>query len=218
MNMIPKLPSPSRRQSEAGFTLVELLVSLTILALIMSFLPTTLTLGSRVWETQDDLSLRTGHSAFQNYVEQKLSEAMPVFARDTNGRVKFLFSGDERSLRFIAPAGAKLGKGAIYRFELSQREVDNSQNKLLVLNQQLHPGSRNQSASHGPTELVAPISIRALAIRYFGSPSIGQSKRWLLQWRRDDALPDLVEIVVRTSEPGARSHRRVVELRLRKRR
>jgi prepilin-type N-terminal cleavage/methylation domain-containing protein len=38
-------------ERQAGFTLIELLVSLMIVGLIISFIPGTLRLGQRVWET-----------------------------------------------------------------------------------------------------------------------------------------------------------------------
>ena len=203
---------------QAGFTIIELLVSLVILALILSFLPGTLRIGKRVWEVQDNLEQIAAHSAFHHYVEQRLVEAMPVFNRDRSGRIQIYFDGGPNSVRFVAPALAGPDGGGVYLFALAQNTVLRTGNVVLILRQKIYRHKHSETATTRAVVHTAPGRIAKLTLRYFGKADPNQAPRWQTRWSRHDALPDLVEINVTMVGPKPVSEKRVVELKLRARR
>ena len=201
---------------QAGFTLVELLVSLMLLTLILSFIPGTLRIGQRVWETDDRFEQRAGLSAFRRYVEQRLAEAIPIQRREESGlRVEFI--GEPRHLGFVAPAsGGPAGRG-IYRFDLS-REEGTPRFRPLLLRQALyrpvHALVSDQQAQAVPkAEHRSGARVADVSFRYFGAANAQEAPRWVDRWPRRDSLPELVEISVQVGQP-ARTQRTVVALRL----
>ena len=99
-------PREPARPGEAGFTLIEVLVSLVILVVILSFIPGTLRIGQRVWQLDDTYERRAALDNFRRYAEQRLTEAMAIHIRDRTGRVRLEFTGDPGRVIFVAPAAA----------------------------------------------------------------------------------------------------------------
>jgi general secretion pathway protein J len=204
---------PSLRQ--AGFTLVELLISLTLLAVIVSFIPGALRIGQRVWEKDDAIERRAALSTFRRYVEQRLAEAMPVHSRDGGG-LRIAFTGEADRLGFIAPAEAGPAGGGVYRFDLRMAEGVGSQ--PLVLTQSLHRAAGGaagaESAGSGPAiDHRSAARLTRLAFRYFGAGKTGEAPGWHARWPRTDTLPDLVEVSL-MPERSIRPERAIVAMRL----
>lgn len=108
--------SPNR--GDAGFTLVELLVSLTILALLLAMVPGTLRLGRRAWETPGQLDQASDELAALGFVQTHIKSAVPIFERDAQGVSRIAFSGAPLSVSFIVPLSGGPYGGGLYRIEL----------------------------------------------------------------------------------------------------
>lgn len=195
---------------EAGFTVLEMLVSLLILALVMSFLPGALRLSSRVWESDAVFSRAEGTAAFLRVAEERLAEAMPVFTRDATKGLRVEFAGEPGRVSFVARASGGPAGGGVYRFELVQ-----GPSGALVLRQSLYRANSVVPVSMPAVTHVSPGMTGGLAFRYFGAHEAGAAPAWYGQWPRGDALPDLVEIAIAPANGAGAVLRSVVELRLR---
>jgi general secretion pathway protein J len=205
--------------SQAGFTIVELLVSLTILTLIIAFIPGTLRIGQRVWEVDRTFERREALSTFRRYVEQRLAEAMPFYLRDRTGGVRIEFAGEPGRLVFVAPAAAGPAGGGVYRFELMREDGAASQQPL-VLRQSLYRIPDVAQARNDDAPLPAAVEQRSrsgvagLSFRYFGAAEPQRPAQWQSQWTRPDSLPELVEISLSTGARAQTVQRTIVQLRL----
>lgn len=197
-------------RNDAGFTVVELLVSLVILALVMSFLPGTLRIGQRVWESDAAFSRHEAMASFRRVAEDRLTETMPVFARNRALGLRLDFSGEPNKVAFIAPAPTGPAGGGVYRFELMGDDGPG-----LVLRQTLfRQDSETRAAAALPAvSHVAPARIGGVSFRYFGRAEAGAAAQWQTRWTRPDALPDLVEMSL--ADGNGQVSRSIVELRLR---
>ena len=205
---------------QAGFTIIELLVSLTTLTLILAFIPGTLRIGQRVWEVDQSFERREALSTFRRYVEQRLAEAMPIFLRDRASGVRIEFSGEPGRLAFVAPAAAGPARGGVYRFELTRADGA-AGGQPLVLRQSLYrigdaATARNEGASLPPasSEQRSRVAVAGLAFRYFGAPEPQKPPQWQSLWTRRDSLPELVEISLTTGGRTRKVERTIVQLRL----
>lgn len=205
---------------QAGFTIIELLISLTILTLIMAFIPGTLRIGQRVWDVDQSLERREALSAFRRYVEQRLAEAMPIYLRDRTGGLSVEFTGEAGRISFVAPAAAGPGGGGVYRFDLTRAEGAASR-RPLILRQSIYrfpDASRERETvvppRAGSSEQRSHTAVANLAFRYFGAPEAGKPPQWQPQWTRRDGLPDLVEISLVAADPASTVERTVIQLRL----
>lgn len=174
--------SPNR--CDAGFTLVELLVSLTILALLLAMVPGTLRLGRRAWETPGQLDQASDELAALGFVQTHIKSAVPIFERDAQGVSRIAFSGKPQSVSFVLPLSGGPNGGGLYRVDLGE-----------ALRVSLYQGANasGQSALPGEERSLGNLSGR-LQFRYFGPLQFGQAPLWQDVWARTDRLPDLVEI------------------------
>ena len=96
----------------AGFTLLELLVAMTLLGLLMMALFGGLQLGARVWEVSERALDDEGRTlAVRRFLHDRLEQAFPVRHRHTEGSGGIIFSGDRTTLRFVSTMPDSLGSG-----------------------------------------------------------------------------------------------------------
>ena len=93
-----------RAAGEHGFSLMEMLVSLVILALILALLPGAFRLARQVWTATAMLDRESGRDAGLDFLDTRLAEAMPLFEPGKAGLVNILFSGSKDAIAFVAPS------------------------------------------------------------------------------------------------------------------
>jgi general secretion pathway protein J len=203
---------------EGGFTLLELLVSLVLLALILSFVGGALRFGARAWEAAGALDRGASMGAVRTFLEQRLAEAMPVYERDEAGRVRIAFSGQPQQLSFVSPSARGKAGAGLYRFSLNLQPVDRDARSgtAVALEQSLYQPEVGQVVAAPEDGQVLLGDIAGIELRYYGRKEARSPAAWHSQWTRADALPELVEISVLLREQDARTWLPlVVELRLR---
>jgi general secretion pathway protein J len=209
---------PYPTDPESGFTLLELLVSLVLLALILSFVGGALRFGARAWEAAGALDRGASMGAVRTFLEQRLAEAMPVYERDEAGRVRIAFSGQPQQLSFVSPSARGKAGAGLYRFSLNLQPVDRDARSRtdLALEQSLYQPEAGQVVAAPEDGQVLLGDIAGIELRYYGRKEARSPAAWHSQWTRADALPELVEISVLLREQDARTWLPlVVELRLR---
>ncbi|HKY19231.1 MAG TPA: prepilin-type N-terminal cleavage/methylation domain-containing protein [Rhizomicrobium sp.] len=121
---------------EAGFTLLELLVSITILSLILVMLGGGVHFAGRAWRAQEDQSTRHGDvQAVQNVLRQMLASGQG-------------FDGRPEALRFVGRLPAALARGGLFDIELA------SSGGRLVLSWRPHFKGQSAGLAQNQTSLV----------------------------------------------------------------
>jgi len=205
------------RSAEAGFSLMEMLVSLVILALILAFLPGAFRLARQVWTATAVLDRDAGRDLGLDFLETRLAEAMPLFEPAKSGLVNIVFGGGKDSLRFVAPSRNGPAGGGLYRYSIEQRPNAGGATSSLVVQVAPYLGPVREGTSPPDSEeQVLADDVVSAEFRYFGRHELRQAASWQGQWKRTDALPDLVELTIRRHRAGGMINRVITtELRLR---
>ncbi len=186
-----------------GFTLVEILVVMTLLGLIAVALFGGLRFGARAWESGNARSaafseIEIGQSLLRRLLEQSLS------LEDEEGDATF--AGRQDSLRFTAPAPAQFSLGGIYLFELVS-EPDEEHEKLvlrweLYRTENLEDPFQDEETSDQRTLIH---NVEAVRFGYYGTPEEGrEDARWFDDWEEAELLPSLVSIKLEMAEADPR--------------
>jgi prepilin-type N-terminal cleavage/methylation domain-containing protein len=172
-----------------GFTLLELLVGVALMALLSGLLFAALRLGAdgldRVDATAQAAEDRRIVAAF---LRQRLANAIPVIERDATG-AHVAFDGSADRLRLVTDMPPAVGGGA-HRLEL-----DNTARGLRL----------TWTPLLGPDAEAAPTSrhLATVAARfaYYGQRAGEAAPVWHAQWRDELALPRLVRLQLAGEPP-----------------
>lgn len=200
----------ARARAQDGFTLVEVLVSLGLLALVMALLTGGIRFAQNTWVAAARLDAQASAGTAEGFLRARLGEAMPLYEQAGSGLVRVAFTGTEESFSFVAPAAnGPLGAG------LYHHVVEVAAGSALRVKLVPYQAKESQSQITGIEEQhILMSNVRALTLRYFGPGAPRAQPAWHAAWKRADALPQLVEFTIARSD-GADAHQVVVELRLR---
>ncbi|MDP6674083.1 MAG: prepilin-type N-terminal cleavage/methylation domain-containing protein [Gammaproteobacteria bacterium] len=184
---------------ETGFTLLELLVSMTILSIMMTLLFNGLQLGIRTWDAVSDASQRTQDVYFaQQFIRRHLEEAQPVTPDPINTQQQLVFSGDANSLRFVGLMPSYLGHGGLHliNFEI----MDQDKGKQLILRYELF--QNNGWENYSGEESSSIVLLENLEDAEFAFTSAGSSRQagnWKKRWDGSKEFPRLIRLRIRST-------------------
>ena len=187
--------SGCQKTHEAGFTLLELLVSLVLTALLMVAMPAALTLAKRTAAAGHELDRDAAIEAVAGFIEHRLSEATAIYDRGDDGRLHVIFKGDPDALGFVAPIKFVTGDAGLAKLDLKISSDEEGHNGLVMVWTPWRPQQSGEQPSPAPTSksrLIVPDATK-FEVRYLGSASASEKPAWTDAWTRTDAIPDLVE-------------------------
>jgi general secretion pathway protein J len=187
-----------------GFTLVELLVGLSLLSLVMLLLFGGFRFGLRAWEAGDDrIAAANEVEMAQHLLRRQLAQAQPVVLDSRPEGAPTLFQGDGDGLTFVAPLPAHRGVGGFYIFSLATR-TDRDSRQLLLRWRRFRLDTVARPDFDSKDESVVLDGIDSIAIGYFGQPAAGAPAQWLSRWDGTLGLPQLVRLSVAFRRGDAR--------------
>jgi prepilin-type N-terminal cleavage/methylation domain-containing protein len=187
-----------KRPNEQGLTLIELVISLAILALIVGFLAEGIVFARRAFgvdrRAQVNASADAGIDALTHLVGSAILPRSLQQAR---------FSGHADRLDFVTLSEGYSLKGGPYLL------------RTAVQGTELTLDFSTLTPSHDPdhARAVAIRGVRALRFEYFGSLEATSPPGWHSDWVSAEALPDLVSMRLRLTEDSAERPPLVVAIR-----
>lgn len=186
-----------------GFTLVELLVAMTLIGLIFIALFGGLRFGARTWEAGNARSEVSAQiEVTQSLIRRQLAQAI-VLPGFRGG--EFTFDGQAERLRFTAPGMSQVGVGGIYLFELFTEDSEPDQRLVFrwrLYRPDLDPESPLEDEERKTRVLLD--GIEGLRLEYFGDPEDSDDPQWLDSWNGFDVLPELISIRLELPRNDAR--------------
>jgi general secretion pathway protein J len=187
----------TRRHAQSGFTLVEMLVTLALLALISTYAISairTLSMAKRIEERIDE---KAAVESVQRHLRSMIGDARIVFRPAASGRADIMFEGGPSEIRFVSVLDDRLVRGGLY---LLHYRVGPSTQRL-----ELDYAPFRYNVEAGTVSSVILLDqIAGLKFRYFGVAAEGQLSQWSDTWVNRQALPQLVEV---SAEFAARTAR-----------
>ena len=194
---------PERAPAERGFTLIEILVAVTLLGLLMAALLGGVRLGVRAWEASETrLDEGARLTAVQDFLRERLTQAHlfepPVAAVTTGPR----FRGEPDRLSFVTLMPAHLGAG-FERMILSLTAAADGDD-LSVEWWPADLGDDPDAARDAVRSRVLLAQVAELRLAYFGQVDATRPPTWSEVWDRP-LLPLLVRVQLRFPDRDARS-------------
>lgn len=185
--------------TQRGFTLVELIVTLSVLALLSALLLGAVQLTGRARSAAEANSDMLGRALqAQGFLRSQLTQLVADRSVDTGGQPGF--RGGASYFSFQAPWLTSVGQGAVFVFEVEMQGSD-----LIVswrpAGRQVRPGIGSEVEVTGSRTLAR--NVASMTLEYFGRPGQGEPARWLSDWSRQRSVPQLVRLSVTFSDGAA---------------
>ena len=181
---------------EAGFTLLELMVAMTLLGLLSLVLFGGLRLGTQIWRRTDDVTadVRTIRAA-QLLLRDELSRAYPSFVSSGTEQSHADFDGDANGVRFIA-----IDKSSGTTARIGFKALGETGKSLAYESEPELSGAAK--TGDGAAKIVLS-SLRSLAFSYYGPLKPGDKAVWQSDWHSRSSLPQLIRIRAAFEAKGA---------------
>ena len=189
--------------SQGGFTLLELLISITLLGMILVLLFGGLRLGVRSWDAVQQRvdNLNTVRSV-ESFLRREMALTQPYRWKTGTGQ-RLAFLGERSKVNFVAQLPARIGSGGLYAIAL---EIERSEKgkRLVWRHIPIDPLVRDfSSVSQAPEIVLAGAelsSVDDIWLTYFGRTTDAAAPVWIERWESDTRLPMLIRIQVRFAD------------------
>ncbi len=186
---------------EAGFTLLEMIIAMTLLSILVTLLFASLKLAADSWQVGEAKIAQVNRKAvIYQFLKRNFAAIRPVpmLAVDgeamENGMIVPVFQGYSMSLRFAAPMPLSAARKGLQIFDLIA-----SGNDLLSLRVSLTPyyQSASQAQNSGQKEQTVILdNIRSISFKYYGVRSEMDAAQWNDSWGETELLPKLIKVTI----------------------
>lgn len=204
-----------RAKSNFGFTLIEVLIAMTLLSIMVVLLFSSMRICAQSWEQGENKITDVNEVAVvYNFFQRHLALAIPVWndflsqddvsAADQQGaggateknNKTFSFQGNKQSLQFVSVFPASAGRSGMQLFSIQPQQQDGEQ----VINVTLtpfYPVAEGEEWRREEEVLLRHVSDFTLA--YFGAADGESVSSWHDEWLEKDVQPQLVKVSISTT-------------------
>lgn len=193
------------RYGEAGFTLLEILLSVALLALVIGLAYGSIRVAMQASRSGEALIERSEEMrTAQGFLRRQLSQMLPSsFERVEDGGEEKRFEGGADFVRFVAPMPGYLSRGGAHVQELALVRVGDGY-QLEFRHAQLNGFDSLQGFDPDTRPVVLIDGIREGAFGFRRLEPEGELSDWLSEWEDPLALPLLIRLDIEFDQDGPR--------------
>lgn len=179
------------RQSASGFTLIEVLIGMTLLSVMVCLLFAGLRIAAESWHAGERKIAEVNQKAVAyQFFKHHLTAVQPLaMPGDESG--KPVFQGDRRQLRFLAAMPASAARTGLQIFDV-YRPPGHPEQVLVGLT----PYWNEPDSVRAEQPEILLDGVADLNFAYFGQTDEKEPGQWHDEWHAVDRLPALVKISV----------------------
>lgn len=186
------LAKPPLNRQHRGFTLIELVIAITLMGLVLVALYSGLRLGLNSWDSGEQRAEAVNRlRATQEFLRRQLTQSMTIYQWNDQQEQTAVFVGKSDHIEFIAPMLTHLGQGGLYRIR-----VEAGDGRLWL---RWRTYVRDDAEAGVEQETVLLNQVSAVEWGYFGSepgdqPGQLRPPRWYSEWPGGQRRPQLVRL------------------------
>ncbi len=182
-----------------GFTLIEVLIAMTLLSMMVVLLFASLKIGADSWHKGETKIAEVNEVAVvYNFFQQHLMVAKPL-ANDLSKSVPppLAFQGKKHALQFVSGFPASVGRSGLQLFSINLGKEDDKQ----VINVTITPFFAKQEGLEHKESVVLLRGVSDFTIAYFGSDdgtdNTLSNASWHDEWLEKTTQPRLIKISIK---------------------
>ena len=180
-----------------GFTLIEILIALTLFSLILVMVFSTLHSSNKSWQASDKQSeLNDERRLVFNFIRKQLSETIPLILVDGK-KNNVIFKGEPEEVYFVSRLPSHRGGGGLHLLSLTVSEQEDDSSLILeyqpiTANMELYEDS--PEANIKTVSLVN--NINSIEYAYFGKKKDDKESSWHDEWQDEERLPKILRMQI----------------------
>jgi len=190
-----------RRALQGGFTLVEVVVALALLATIMVLVYSGLTFSLRSWDAGEANGRRVADRRLgENFLRREMTEMFPMRWKDATA-VKFAFEGEDDHMKFVSTRAPGIQLGGLSLVSLEVQEDREKRTRNLVMRRAMPD---DEAVDFGPLDKAEAVLLVAdvdnAHFSYYGAEGDFNEPQWYDKWTFKAHMPLLVKVSLRTRD------------------
>lgn len=181
------------RDAEEGTTLLELLVALSLLALLSVYAVAAIRYLQNFDRIQTLIEERAALEAVRTHLRRSIEAMRIAFLIPEGASPRLAFSGRKEAISFVTNADSRLEYGGLYLVRFGLGEEASGVRDMVTVRRAFRPRMEAQADAES---LLILDKVDSLAFRYFGSPQEGVKPDWYEEWPETNVLPQAVRIEV----------------------
>jgi general secretion pathway protein J len=199
------------RRGQAGFTLIEIVIAMALLAAMLGMAWSGVSFSLRSWDAGANAGHRTADMRLsQNFLRRELSEMFPMRFKDPMN-LRLALEGTASRLRFVSTRPAGLSTAGL---SLVSLEVESEGRKRNLVMRRAAPN--DEATDFGPLDRAEATTlypdVDTVVFTYFGTASDIEQPKWYDEWKFAK-LPAMIRMRVVTPD-GVQQPETLVRLML----
>lgn len=189
------------RHPAAGFTLVELLLAITLMSILLGLTYSGLRAATRASERGEQILAAAGElRATHQFIRRQLNQMLPLAFAETEDEqaVRIVFEGDARHIQYVAPMPGYLGSGGPQVQLVEVVSGDDGEFLIQFSHALLQDFTEDRLRDRDPVILLEGVS--SAAFEFLGRDQEGELTGWSANWEQLDQLPVAVRLDVEFTE------------------
>ena len=203
-------------RAQAGFTLVEMVLAMALLATMMLLVYSGLAFGMRSWDAASAHGGRTADRRIaENFLRREIGEAFPMRWKDPLV-LRLAFEGGSDSMRFVSTraAGISVAGLSLVGLGLEPDADPQRRSRNLVMVRAMPDDEARDFAPLAQGERTVLIAgVDSAQFEYFGAENDFADPAWIASWEFPGRIPQMVRLRLRLAD-GTQLPDMVVKLRL----
>lgn len=184
----------NRCRTMQGFTLIEVLIAMTLLSIMVVLLFASLKICADSWEQGErQITEVNDVAAVFNFFQRNLPVARPLWNDFNKEERVFSFQGRKQDLQFVSAFPASAGRAGLQLFSVELHN-ENREQVVKVTLTPFYPVAEGEEWRKEEEVLIK--HVKAFSLAYFGSDDEQAENRWQDEWVQRDRQPDLVKISI----------------------
>jgi general secretion pathway protein J len=179
---------------QRGFTLIEVLIAMTLLGMMVVLLFTSMKICAESWQKgEDKIDDVNDVAAVYQFFQHHLTEARPLWDDFSEENKLLSFQGENQALQFVSAFPASAKKAGLQVFSLKLVN-DGAEKIILVSIKPFFPATDGEEWRKEEVTLLRHVS--NFSIQYFTKDESEPSGYWQDNWLNMEFLPSLVKIKI----------------------
>lgn len=193
-----------RHANADGFTLLEILVAITLLSLVVALVHGGARFGTAAWETSHGLLQANDDIVVARDLLKRLVSSASPSVQDSSKHESVTFAGGPTGIEFFSHSPLQSLSSGRYHVTISEQRREGAVDLMLSL-ELLDSPAPNSASLPGPDSKVLLGDAKAVEFSYLSVGADRSTDSWAHDWEDSGMLPALVRIDIQFSPTDRRA-------------